>query len=224
MSFNQPVPYPETWLTVWSKSLGILAIGIASVVVSCSSLRVQQSVAEVQRSLAEAQKMSANEDLELRHRSFDYQRETDEARLAAAVMPALKCNDDLQRNAALELLVQSAPSHAASVGALVLQKCSALSRQNRLDVTRLQAASRNQKDTNDFVTRINNARDYHSRGFDPGRAAHLFEEASKRIPESLRSRINTEELSNARGALVRGEFSAAADHFELAFRQVPEFP
>jgi ABC-type thiamine transport system substrate-binding protein len=109
-------PYPETRWTVWAKSLGALLVGVASVLVSWTAVAVQRSVAN-------NQKANSLEDLALKHKTFDQQKELDEARLAASLIPFLKCNDDLQRASALQLLSKSAPTHAVILGGLLLQKC-----------------------------------------------------------------------------------------------------
>src|SRR6202040_1397451 len=56
-------PYPETRLTVWAKSLGVVLVGIAGVILSFVGLQIQRSVADVQQSVAENQRRNSVDEL-----------------------------------------------------------------------------------------------------------------------------------------------------------------
>src|SRR5258708_7716079 len=91
-----PKPYPETRWTILARSLGALLVGIAGVIVSMAAVGVQ-------RSIADKQKLSTVQDLAVKHKTLEQQREADGVRFAASLIPFLKCNDDLQRASALQL-------------------------------------------------------------------------------------------------------------------------
>jgi tetratricopeptide (TPR) repeat protein len=214
--------YPETRFTVWAKSLGVVLVGIAGVILSFIGLHIQRSVADVQRSVAENQRRNSVDDLALKHQTFDHLTKTDDARLAASLITLLKCNDDLQRAAALELLSRAAPEHGDRFSALVLKHCSGLSSTVKVEVSRLQEQSKIQQQVNEFSVRLGNARDYKNHGHD-GPAARLFNEASRLIPASD-SRVNKEKLERAKKAFDEGRFDEAADLYVQAFRGIPDLP
>jgi len=207
-------PYPETRWTVWARSLGVLLVGVASVVVSWTAVGVQRSVAD-------NQKTNSFEDLALKHKNFDQQRETDEARLAASLIPFLRCNDDLQRASALQLLSKAAPGYGVLFGELLLQKCPGMSSPQRTEVSDLKKQSGIQKDIQDFAVLLWNARDYNNKGHD-GPAARAFNQASEHIPSVYTSKVNRGELEKARRAFDDGRFSEAADRFKAAFSAIPD--
>jgi len=211
-----PTPYPETRFTVWAKSLGVILVGIASVIVSWTAVNIQRSVAE-------NQKANSLEDLALKHKTFEHERETDEARLAASLIPLLKCNDDLQRASAFQLLSKQAPSYGVMLGDVILQKCSGLSAPMRTELSRIQEQSRIQQEAQDFSIRLSNAREYKNKGYD-GPAARLFEEARGLLPERYASKVNKEELEKAKQAFDDGRFTEAADRFVIAFRAIQDLP
>lgn len=211
-----PGPYAETRSTLWAKSLGALLVGLASVIISWTAVSVQRSVAE-------NQKANSLEDLAIKHKTFEHQREMDEAHLAASLIPFLKCNDDLQRASALELLSKDAPSRGVLLSDLLLQKCVALPAPQRNEVVRIQEQSRIQQGTNEFFMRLGNAREYKSKGHD-GPAARLFEAATERLPQRYASQVNKEELEKGKLAFDAGRFTEAADRFFIAFRAIPDLP
>jgi hypothetical protein len=218
-----PQAYLETRWTVWAKSLGVVLIGIASLALGLIGLRIQQSVADVQRSVAENQKRNSIDDLALRQRTFDHQMKTDDARLAASLIPFMKCTDDLQRAAALDLIARSAPAHGQHFSELILKNCPALPKTVRVEVSRVQEQSRIQQQSNEFFLRLGNARDYKNFGHD-GPAARLFEEASKLMPTSIAAKVRKDELEKAKRAFDDGRFAEAADLYQQAFRAVPNLP
>jgi hypothetical protein len=208
--------YPENKWTIWAKSLGAFLVGIAGVIVSSLAFIVQRSIADNQRA-------NSLEDLALKQKTYMHQRESDEARLAASLIPFLRCNDDVQRAAALRLLSESAPAQGEHFSEILLQKCTRLSPPLRTEVIRIQEQSRIQQEMDDFSLHLSNARAYKNKGHD-GPAARLFAEAGKGIPPRYRSSIEQEELAKARTAFEEGRFSEAADRFVIAFHKVPDIP
>ena len=215
-----PQAYLETRWTVWAKSLGVVLVGVTGLVLTFIGIRIQRSVADVQRSVAENQRRNSIDDLALRQRTSDHQMKTDDARLAASLIPFMKCTDDLQRAAALDLIARSAPTHGDRFGELILTNCPALPKTVKVEVSRIQEQSRIQQQVNEFSRRLGNARDYKNLGHD-GPAARLFEEASKLMPTSLAPRVRKDELEKAKRAFDDGRFAEAADLYEQAFRVVP---
>lgn len=207
-------PYPETRITVWAKSLGALLVGVASVIVSWTAVNVQ-------RSLADSQKANSLQDLAIKQKMYEHQRDLDAAHLAVTLIPFIKCNDDLQRASALELLSKDAPSHGVIFGDLLLRKCANLPTLQRNEVTRIKERSRVQQDADEFFLRLDNAREYKDKGHD-GPAARLFEEARERLPQRYSSKVNREELDKAKRAFDEGRFTEAADRFVMAFRAIPD--
>lgn len=201
----------------------MVLIGIAGVVLSVIGLQIQRSIAEVQRSVAENQRRNSIDDLDIKHKTFDHLTKTDDARLAASLINSLKCDDDLQRGAALEVLSTAAPEHGERFGALILKHCSGLSSVVKIEVSGLQEKSRIQALVNVFSVRLGNARDYKNHGHN-GPAARLFNEASGIIPPSIESKVNAEKLALAKRAFDEGRFDEAADFYSQAFREVPDLP
>jgi hypothetical protein len=148
----------------------------------------------------------------------------DDARLAASLIPFMKCTDDLQRAAALDLIARSAPTHGDRFADLILKNCPAIPATVRMEVSRVREQSRIQQQMNEFSRRLGNAREYKNFGHD-GPAARLFEEASELMPTSLASRVPKDVLEKAKRAFDDGRFAEAADLYEQAFRAVsPDLP
>ena len=203
-------PYVETRWTVWARSLGMLLVGIAGLVVSGTGLSVQRTFAEYQMRTSAA-------DLALKQSAFQHQRQVEEARLAASVIALLRCNDDLQSASALRLLSTGAPRFGEQFGALLLSKCTSLSAPSKLEVATLQHESGTQRTKNEFFQRLQNAHEYRGHGHD-GPAARLFDQASRVIPPDLRERIDGAAVRRAQEAFRAGHFAEAADIFAQAFQ------
>jgi hypothetical protein len=201
----------------------MVLVGIAGIILSVIGLHIQRSIADVQRSVAENQRKNSIDDLDIKHQTFDHLTKTDDARLAASLINSLKCDDDLQRAAALEVLSTAAPEHGERFGALILKHCSGLSSAVKVEVSGIQEQSRIQAQINEFSVRLGNARDYKNHGHN-GPAARLFNEASGFIPPSRESEVNQQKLALAKRAFDEGRFDEAADFYSQAFREIQDLP
>ena len=216
-----PPPYAEPRWSVWARSVGGLLVGVTGVLLSCVSLTVSQSVRDVQRSMAATQTKNSADDIALKHQTYEHQRRVDAAQLAASLVGHLKCDDDVERAAALTLLSSSAPEHADKFSNVLLQKCARLPAGAIDEVSQLkqQAAARTQ--ITEFSIRLANAREYKSKGH-PGPAARLFQQASAMIPKIYELKVNKGDLERAKRAYDRGDFPEAADSYALAFAAIED--
>lgn len=180
-------------------------LGVASVTISMVALTFQHSIAKFQRE-------NGQQDIALKQKNGEFQKEVEGDRLAAMMVPFLNCRDSLQRAVALQLV---SGQHSKLFTDAISQKCT-LTPQARSEITQIRAQSVLRQRTDAFFTKLANAREYKNQGFD-GPAARLFDEASRLMPKSFTDKVNTDELNRASKALSQGDFKEAADRFTIAF-------
>jgi hypothetical protein len=191
----------------------MLLIGVATAVISLTAVVVQRSVAETQR-------VSGERDIQLKQDNERFQEKTEAARLAASIIPYLKCADDVQQSVSLKLLsAENAQLFAQAISA----KCVNLAPRAKSEIVRFRDESALRETAAQFRRLLGNAREFKVKDFD-GPAARIFDEASALIPGSDDSQVDKEALAKARSAFTDGKFSEAADLFVKAFRGIPNRP
>jgi hypothetical protein len=208
---DHPESYPETRATVWAKSFGMLLIGVATTVISLTAVLVQRSIAETQR-------INAERDIQLKQDNAQFQERTEASRLAASLIPYLKCDDAVQQSAGLKLL---APKEGNLFGQAIAEKCTNLAPQAKSEISHFREESAVRERTAEFRRLLANAREFKAKTFD-GPAARIFNDASALIPEKDDPNVDKESLAKAKTAFADGRFSEAADLFVKAFRSIPD--
>jgi hypothetical protein len=206
--------YQENIWTLWIKSLGMFLIGVGTVFTSWTAVNVQKTIAKTQIE-------TSRREIAFKQDSVRLQERAEAGRIAASIIPLIKCRDDLQQALGLRLLTDVAPDHARAFAEVISERCQHLSTEGRTQISEVQQRSVVRQSVIDFLRRLSNAREYRNLGHD-GPAARLFSEASTSIPVSLVSKVNRNELAKAKAAFEEGSFKMASDLFALAFSGIPD--
>lgn len=206
-------PYPETRTTLWARSFGTLALGIAAAFVSYSAYKVQAAAAEAQRANAER-------DIELKQEDARFKEEAESARVATSVLPYLKCTADLQQEVSLSLLTER---YRTVFLERISDTCRDLAPQTKERIINAREKSVSGAEAERFKRTLKNAREYKTSGFD-GPASRVFHYAHTLVPSEFAPKLNRDAISKAEEAYAAGEFSKSADLFLLGFAAIPTEP